>query len=862
MQPRSEPCSVSVTNAAPGSSRAAARQWPAHRGACLRSGAPAGRAPTALAVVVLRCVATIVRRETAATTASRAIRSNAAAVSASSLRVAADRAMGRIRILVPAATRSRSIDMATAPPSIEDASRGPTSGQCTRSPRIRAGRHSPRPGRPAETRHTQESTVPFVHPLIRSSAPTAVPTRLAEREPDGSVRCGVCAQRCLVRPGRTGICGVRENRDGTLVCTVYGAVAAVGVDPIEKKPLFHVAPGTLAYSIATVGCPFHCAFCQNWEIAQAPRLGLDLPTRRMSPARVVDEAARRTAPRRSPTPTSSRRSSWSTRSTRRASPAHAGLLNLFVTDGYATPEAIDLLAPVLDAANVDLKSLRRRVLPAPAAARGWRRCSTRSQAYRRAGIWLEVTTLVIPGHNDDPGELRALAGWIVEHLGPETPWHVSRFFPAFRMRDVPPTPLDTLRRAAEIGREAGLRPRVRRQRAGARPGGHAVRGLRRRARRAPRLPRARISRMRLVPGLRPELAGGSCPSPGRSGAPRARADDVTTPDGRDAAVGRRRGGDVLPGRPRRPRSARRCSLARCARPPDRLPAARSDRAAARATAGHPRAARRPRLLGRALRRLGLLGPGASFAASAPGDRRRPGHQPPGGLARRRRRLGHGRMGRRPARCDVDRPSRPRSWRWAPRSSPTATRTAASTRSRSSCRSSAPRPGRPDRPARRSGPGPGRRDRGRSDAWARCSPTPGGRRPDRPGDQLGHGALPAGRRVRARRRRRSCRRSWGCTRRGLAARGGCRQPGSAASPAACAGSSPPWSGSRRCGRWARRRGCRPRRATSADAGGPRPDGRLPRRGVRRLTAWQADPDRHRLTRMGRVIIVGTWPTPEP
>ena len=294
----------------------------------------------------------------------------------------------------------------------------------------------------------------FVNPLTRSPARAAVPTRLAESLPDGSVRCGVCAHRCLVRPDRTGICGVRENRDGVLVSTGYGAVAATGVDPIEKKPLFHVAPGTLAYSIATPGCPFHCSFCQNWEIAQAPRLGTTVPTRHMSPDSVVDAALDHDAASIAYTyvePTVFLEYALDTARRARA----AGLLNLFVTDGYATPEAIGLLAPVLDAANVDLKSFSDAFYR--------RRCGARLapvlealEAYHRAGTWLEVTTLVIPGENDDPGELRELAAWLVEHLGPETPWHVSRFFPAFRMLDVPPTPVATIQRAVEIGREAGL----------------------------------------------------------------------------------------------------------------------------------------------------------------------------------------------------------------------------------------------------------------------------------------------------------------------------------------------------------------------------------------------------------------------
>ena len=281
-----------------------------------------------------------------------------------------------------------------------------------------------------------------------------VPALLAEPVGDGSVRCHACAMRCLVRPGRSGICGVRENRDGVLVSTVYGRAVAVGVDPIEKKPLFHVAPGALAYSIATVGCPFHCAFCQNWEIAQAPRLGLDLPTRHLPPSKVVDEALTAGARAVAYTyvePTVFLEYALDTAREARA----AGLLNVFVTDGYATAEAIDLLRPVLDAANVDLKSFDDAFYRRLCGARLAPVLDT-LKAYRAAGVWVEVTTLVIPGRNDDPGELRALAGWIATELGAETPWHVSRFFPAHRMLDVPPTPPETLRRAADIGREAGL----------------------------------------------------------------------------------------------------------------------------------------------------------------------------------------------------------------------------------------------------------------------------------------------------------------------------------------------------------------------------------------------------------------------
>src|SRR3989304_2948076 len=184
---------------------------------------------------------------------------------------------------------------------------------------------------------------------------TPVPSVLAERLPAGSVRRRGAPHRVLVRPGRHGICGVRENVDGVLVCHAYGAVAALGLDPIEKKPLFHVDPGSLSYSIATLGCPFHCRFCQNWEIAQGPRLGLRIDQQPLAPAEVVGEALRTRSRSIAYTyvePTVFLEYALYTAHLARA----AGLRNLFITDGYATPEANDLLAKVLDAANVDLKS--------------------------------------------------------------------------------------------------------------------------------------------------------------------------------------------------------------------------------------------------------------------------------------------------------------------------------------------------------------------------------------------------------------------------------------------------------------------------------------------------------------------------
>ncbi len=269
-----------------------------------------------------------------------------------------------------------------------------------------------------------------------------------------SVRCVLCAHRCLVRPGRRGICGVRENRDGRLFSLVYGELVAAHLDPIEKKPLYHVLPGSTAYSIATVGCPFRCGFCQNWEIAQAPHEGMAPPTFSMTPTEVVAEAVRAGA--RAIAFTYVEPTIFVEYLVDVARLAHrAGLRNVVVTNGYLTPEAIEVLGPLLDAANVDLKGFDDAVYR--------RLCGARLApvlesivGLRRAGVWVEVTTLLVPGHTDDPAMLRDLTAWLAREVGPETPWHVSRFFPAYRMGHVSPTTVASVRRAASIGHDAGL----------------------------------------------------------------------------------------------------------------------------------------------------------------------------------------------------------------------------------------------------------------------------------------------------------------------------------------------------------------------------------------------------------------------
>ena len=271
----------------------------------------------------------------------------------------------------------------------------------------------------------------------------------------GSVRCVACAHRCVLRPGRIGICGVRQNRGGWLYTLVYGQIAAAKDEPIEKKPFYHFLPGSYALSIATTGCNFHCDFCQNWEIAQAHREGIVPESRFLPPDMVVEEAVGsgvRSIAYTYVEPTVFIEYALDTMTRAR----RAGLHNVFVTNGYETPEAIELIAPYLDAANIDLKAANDAFYRRVCGAR-WEPVRDTIVEMRRRGIWVELTTLLIPGLNDDPGDLTAMAEWIATALGPETPWLLTRFQPAHRMATLPPTPAESLVLAAEIAREVGLR---------------------------------------------------------------------------------------------------------------------------------------------------------------------------------------------------------------------------------------------------------------------------------------------------------------------------------------------------------------------------------------------------------------------
>ena len=273
---------------------------------------------------------------------------------------------------------------------------------------------------------------------------------------DNEVKCNLCNHRCNIKSGRRGICGVRENRTGVLETLVYGKVIARHIDPIEKKPLFHFLPGSLSYSIATVGCNFKCRFCQNADIAQMPsdhngRIVGDA----FSPEDVVAEAIKgdcKTIAYTYTEPTVYFEFAYDTAKLA----TEKGIRNVFVTNGYMTEEALQMIHPFLDAANVDLKAFNEDFYKTTCKAKLVHVKETLKQM-KSLGIFIEVTTLIIPGLNDDKKELENLSAFLVDALGPETPWHISRFHPTYKLMNRPPTPVDTLIMARDIGIKAGLK---------------------------------------------------------------------------------------------------------------------------------------------------------------------------------------------------------------------------------------------------------------------------------------------------------------------------------------------------------------------------------------------------------------------
>jgi pyruvate formate lyase activating enzyme len=277
---------------------------------------------------------------------------------------------------------------------------------------------------------------------------------LWEKLDEGKVHCYLCAHHCEIAKDHFGFCGVRKNIDGELNTYAYGSVIAAHVDPIEKKPLYHFLPGTYAFSIATMGCNFHCPFCQNWTISQKSERDGGMEGQEMKPEEIVAEALRNDCRSISYTytePTIFFEYAYDTAKIAK----EKGLYNNFVTNGYMTKEAIDEIRPYLDAANVDLKFFRDETYRK--VCKGSLQPVLDSiRNMKKAGIWVEATTLVIPDQNDSDEELGDIAAFLAE-TGKEIPWHISRFHPDYKYTDSIPTPLETLEKAVEIGKKAGLK---------------------------------------------------------------------------------------------------------------------------------------------------------------------------------------------------------------------------------------------------------------------------------------------------------------------------------------------------------------------------------------------------------------------
>jgi len=281
------------------------------------------------------------------------------------------------------------------------------------------------------------------------------PAMLYEKLDKGNVHCFLCAHQCRIAPSKYGVCGVRQNLHGDLYTYAYGRVVAGNIDPVEKKPLFHLLPGSKAFSVATVGCNFACGFCQNWRISQAREASqFDPGSQAMTPEEIVEHAKLSGCQSIAYTytePTIFFEYAFETAKLAR----QEGIYNIFVTNGFMTPEALTMIHPYLDAANVDLKSFSDTTYRTVCKGRLQPVLDTIRRLHD-LNIWAEVTTLVVPGQNDSPEELEKIASFIAT-VGVEIPWHVSRFHPDYRYLNVGATPVEKLREAAAIGKKAGLR---------------------------------------------------------------------------------------------------------------------------------------------------------------------------------------------------------------------------------------------------------------------------------------------------------------------------------------------------------------------------------------------------------------------
>ncbi len=277
---------------------------------------------------------------------------------------------------------------------------------------------------------------------------------LYKKLPKKDVQCQTCSHFCLIRPGERGNCGVRENKNGHLYALNYSKAIATNIDPIEKKPLFHFLPATYSYSIATVGCNLSCKFCQNWDISQAPKPKNPILGQDISPKEIVKEALESKCQSISYTytePTIFLEFALDTMKLTKKK----NLKNVWVSNGFMSKETLKLISPYLDAINVDLKSFSEKFYQEICGAR-LRPVLENLKEIKKRKIHLEITTLVVSTLNDSEKELTQIASFIKKELGEDIPWHVSRFFPAYKLCHLSPTSIETIHKAYKIGKKVGL----------------------------------------------------------------------------------------------------------------------------------------------------------------------------------------------------------------------------------------------------------------------------------------------------------------------------------------------------------------------------------------------------------------------
>ncbi|MDD3098265.1 MAG: AmmeMemoRadiSam system radical SAM enzyme [Candidatus Pacebacteria bacterium] len=284
---------------------------------------------------------------------------------------------------------------------------------------------------------------------------------LYEKLGNNKVRCLACAHQCLINDGQVGLCGVRQNKGGELYLLVYGKPISVNVEPIEKKPLFHFLPGQKAFSLGTIGCNFGCDFCQNWEISQLPKTidkiketGYEMQHESWPPEAIVEHCLDSNISMIAYTynePTIWTEYAYDIMKLAK----EKGIKNVWVSNGFMSDKTLELISPYLDAINIDLKSFSDNFYQKICKAHIEPVKENIKKIWKK-GIWVEVTSLIIPGKNDSNQELKQIAGFL-KSISPDLPWHISAFYPAYKMKDIPPTPKESLIRAYQTGKETGLR---------------------------------------------------------------------------------------------------------------------------------------------------------------------------------------------------------------------------------------------------------------------------------------------------------------------------------------------------------------------------------------------------------------------